>query len=63
MNKNPIVKDGAMPDIEIPKPGSKEAVERGCTCRFFSVMLIGEDYHNTEVFNTGCPLHDPERRE
>jgi len=66
MNPNPIT-GREMPHLqEIPKPGSKEAVEQGCTCRCFTEGnndAGSSEMVRTHFTNRGCPLHASERRE
>jgi len=57
-NENPLKPGKEMPHPqEIPKPGSKEAIEQGCNC----VRFPDNDWEGW--YKVGCPLHDPERRE
>jgi len=53
-NPNPITGKEMPHPQEIPKPGSKEAIEQGCRCHLYEHPQWGECFK-------GCPLHDPER--
>ena len=45
---------------DIPNPGSKEAIEQGCTCPILD-NSHGKGYmEGIFVIVQGCPLHNPE---
>lgn len=50
---------------EVPKPGTKEARERGCKCpvidNYHGLGRGGDGAKWGWIVNDGCPLHDPKR--
>lgn len=46
---------------DTPKPGSREATERGCTCpvmeNYYGRGCMGDGEKYGWVYSGGCPLH------